>query len=167
VTIRLNNFIDNRRQATFFNYGGLLDFFSLFDYKQNWSSNYWSNWTTPDADGDGFVDNPYVILIATGVQDNLPCARENGWIATRIEQLIDQVEGLDVQQGIEKSLLARLEAGLRILDHLTEKNDVAAIKSLQAFINGVEVRRGKTIPEEDAVALIDAAQEIIDLLGSG
>lgn len=44
VTIRSNNFIGNTVHATFFNYGGLLDFFRLFKYKQNWSSNYWSNW---------------------------------------------------------------------------------------------------------------------------
>ncbi|VVB60066.1 Periplasmic copper-binding protein (NosD) [uncultured archaeon] len=44
VAIRLNNFIGNKVQATFFNYGGLLDLGSLIGYKQNWSSNYWSNW---------------------------------------------------------------------------------------------------------------------------
>lgn len=31
--------------------------------------NYWSNWTSPDNNGDGFVDNPYVF---TGGVDNLP-----------------------------------------------------------------------------------------------
>jgi len=33
--------------------------------------NYWSDWTTPDANGDGFVDNPYVIASGS-YQDNYP-----------------------------------------------------------------------------------------------
>jgi len=38
--------------------------------------NYWSGWTTPNADGDAFVDNPYVF---TSGQDALPWVRQNAW----------------------------------------------------------------------------------------
>jgi len=33
--------------------------------------NYWDNWTTPDGNQDGFVDNPYMIPGGSN-QDNLP-----------------------------------------------------------------------------------------------
>ena len=38
--------------------------------------NYWSGWTTPNADGDALVDNPYIF--ASG-QDTLPWVRQNAW----------------------------------------------------------------------------------------
>jgi hypothetical protein len=41
---------------------------------------------------------------------------------------------------------------------------VAAINSLQAFVNAVEAQSGNHIPVDDANDLIAAAQEIIDLL---
>jgi len=58
-----NNFIDNATQA----YVGTGNVFNL---DKPIGGNYWSDWTEPDADGDGFVDSPYVF---TGGQDNLPC----------------------------------------------------------------------------------------------
>jgi hypothetical protein len=41
----------------------------VFNLDKPTGGNYWSDWTSPDADGDGFVDNPYVF---TDGQDNLP-----------------------------------------------------------------------------------------------
>ncbi len=38
--------------------------------------NYWSDWTAPDIDLDGFVDSPYVFA---GGQDNLPWSVQDGW----------------------------------------------------------------------------------------
>ena len=38
--------------------------------------NYWSDWTSPDAEGDGIVDNPYSVA---GINDNFPWAVESGW----------------------------------------------------------------------------------------
>jgi len=163
IQIYNNNFIDNDTQA----YVGPPGSVNIFNLDKPIGGNYWSNWTTPDADGDGFVDNPFVLNRG---QDNLPWVVQDGWLTTpagALQKLIDQFEGMDLQKGIEKSLLARLEAGLQILKKLPESNDVAAIKYLEAFIKGVEVQRGKKIPEADADALISAAQEIIDLLGSG
>lgn len=84
--------------------------------------------------------------------------------ADLIGQLVDQVESLNLQHGIDNSLDAKLGSALGALDDINENNDVAAINSLQAFINAVEAQSGSHIPEEDADALIAAAQEIIDLL---
>ncbi len=49
---------------------------NIFNLPAPAGGNYWSSWTTPDANGDGFVDSPYVFM---GGQDNLPWAVPNGW----------------------------------------------------------------------------------------
>ncbi|MCK4717429.1 MAG: right-handed parallel beta-helix repeat-containing protein, partial [Thermoplasmata archaeon] len=41
--------------------------------------NYWSDWTTPDNNSDGFVDDPRPID-GGSTQDNWPFTTENGWI---------------------------------------------------------------------------------------
>ena len=66
-----NNFIDNPTQAYVFLSKG-----NDFNLDKPVGGNYWSDWTTPDNDGDGFVDNPYVF---SGDQDNLPWVRQDGW----------------------------------------------------------------------------------------
>jgi parallel beta-helix repeat protein len=70
-----NNFIDNTIQAYATN-GRRSNIFSL---DKPIGGNYWSDWTKPDADGDGFVDSAYVF---TGGVDNLPWARQDGWLPT-------------------------------------------------------------------------------------
>lgn len=47
---------------------------------------------------------------------------------------------------------------------MNENNDIAAVKSLEAFINAVEAHRGKKISDTEADALIGAAQQTIDQL---
>jgi parallel beta-helix repeat protein len=69
-----NNFIDNPTQALVESSSG-----NIFNLDKPIGGNYWSDWTTPDNDGDGFVDNPYVFA---GAQDNLPWAKPNGWLVT-------------------------------------------------------------------------------------
>jgi hypothetical protein len=83
-----------------------------------------------------------------------------------IANLVDQVMTLNLQMGISNSLDAKLETALNALDDLNEQNDVAAINSLQAFINSVEAQSGNELSEEDARALIAAAQAILDILTS-
>ncbi|MFC1712146.1 NosD domain-containing protein [Candidatus Poribacteria bacterium] len=67
-----NNFINNPIQA----YISSDSSGNISNLEKPIGGNYWSDWTTPDDDGDGFVDNPYVL---TGGQDNLPWARPDGW----------------------------------------------------------------------------------------
>jgi len=48
---------------------------NVFNLAAPTGGNWWSGWTSPDANSDGFVDNPYVF---TGGQDNLPLVTQ-GW----------------------------------------------------------------------------------------
>lgn len=71
-----NNFIDNFVQA-YVNVGSSNNSFNL---DKPIGGNYWSNWISPDNDGDGFVDYPYVFLRDRPEQDNLPWASQDGWL---------------------------------------------------------------------------------------
>lgn len=81
-------------------------------------------------------------------------------------ELMDYINGLELQQGIANSLLVKIEAVLEKLEDENINNNVAAINILQALINAVEAQRGKKISEADANSIIAAAQEIIELLRS-
>ncbi len=72
-TVYHNNFIDNGVQAQASGSG------NVFNLASPQGGNYWSDWTSPDADGDGFVDIPYAF---SGGQDNLPFTTQNGWVDT-------------------------------------------------------------------------------------
>jgi len=65
-----NNFLYNTVQAYSLSTG------NVYNLAAPDGGNFWSNWASPDNNGDGFVDNPFVF---TGGQDNLPWAHENGW----------------------------------------------------------------------------------------
>ena len=78
--------------------------------------------------------------------------------------LIDAVMELNLSNGLETMLDAKLAAAFQALADINQNNNVAAINSLQAFINAVEAQRGKTLSDGDATALIAAAQAIVDLL---
>ena len=86
--------------------------------------------------------------------------------AVSIVLLAEDVIELNLQNGIEISLDVKLDAALQALDDINENNDVAAINSLQAFINAVEAQRGNKIPEADADALIAETLRIIELLNT-
>lgn len=82
-----------------------------------------------------------------------------------INDLIDTVTDLNLKKGIDNSLDAKLNSALNALDDLNQNNDVAAINSLQAFINAVEAQRGNSLTDAQADMLINIAQSIIDSLG--
>lgn len=105
--------------------------------------------------------DPYADLrfVAVGRPESSP--------AQAIDELISTVEDMNLQQGIENSLDAKLNAVLQALDDVNENNDVAAINSLEAFINAVEAQRGNKISEKDADELIAIAQQIINLITAG
>ncbi len=81
-----------------------------------------------------------------------------------IWELIDEVIGVNLSQGISNSLDVKLDAALRALTDVNENNDVAAVNTLEAFINEVEAQSGQMIPQQDAAHLSALANEIIDLL---
>ena len=69
-----NNFINNPTQA----YVDGTSSGNIFNLAEPIGGNFWSDWRTPDSDGDGFVDDPYVF---TGGQDNLPHVCPFGGVA--------------------------------------------------------------------------------------
>ncbi|MHC4394231.1 MAG: PKD domain-containing protein [Planctomycetota bacterium] len=66
-----NNFINNQTQAYTYSCSG-----NVFSLAAPTGGNYWSDWTTPDGDRDGLVDNHYVF---TSGEDNLPWVRQYAW----------------------------------------------------------------------------------------
>ncbi|MFC1738697.1 nitrous oxide reductase family maturation protein NosD [Planctomycetota bacterium] len=153
-----NDFIYNGLQATSSGSG------NVFNLPAPTGGNFWSNWMTPDEDGDGFVDYPYVF---SGGQDNLPLTQPVVGCLTPQEmlgELINQVVGLNLQKGIENSLDAKLDAALKALEDINSNNDVAAINTLDAFINAVEAQSGNKISEANANALIATVQAIFAVL---
>jgi hypothetical protein len=83
-----------------------------------------------------------------------------------LEGIINTVIALNLQQGISNSVDAKLQSALQAIDDTNSNNDVAAINSLNAFINAVEAQRGNKISEADADELISAAQALIAVLES-
>jgi len=81
-----------------------------------------------------------------------------------IEQLINVVQSLNLQAGIENSLDAKLGAAIQALDDVNLNNDVAAINALTAFINATVAQRGNKIPEADADEIIGLAEAAITAL---
>ena len=75
--------------------------------------------------------------------------------------LSQTVIDLDLKQGIEMGLDAKLANVLHALQDVNVNNDVAAINSLNAFINAVEAQHGKVIYDADANSLLSIAQQII------
>ncbi|MFX1254328.1 MAG: nitrous oxide reductase family maturation protein NosD [Promethearchaeota archaeon] len=73
--VKWNDFINNATLNTTLpitsqakEFGGVLN---TFEY------NFWSNWTSPDANGDGIVDNPYEIESDKKTYDPYPMVRPN------------------------------------------------------------------------------------------
>jgi hypothetical protein len=84
-----------------------------------------------------------------------------------ILRLIAKVMVLNLHNGIENSLDAKLENALKALDDLNANNDVAAINAIEAFINHVQAQSGDKISVADADDLIYAANNIIVALQNG
>jgi parallel beta-helix repeat protein len=87
-----NNFIDNTVQAYVTGSDG-----NIFNLEKPIGGNYWSDRTSLDADGDGFVDSPYIF---TGGVDYLPWARQDGWLPTPKVYYVNAVNGDDNYNGL-------------------------------------------------------------------
>ena len=120
-----------------------------------------------DVNADGFAD---LIVGAVGDDNNGSASGSARVILggpsalTLLEQLIQAVVDLNLQQGINNSLDAKLDAVLQALEDLNENNDAAVPNVLNAFITQVAAQSGNQIPQAEAAVLIASAQEIIDLL---
>lgn len=78
TTIYHNNFIGNETQVDCFGSTP-----GVLNQTRPTGGNFWSDWTSPDVDGDWFVDDPYEIVWgSTQVTDELPWAIADGWKAT-------------------------------------------------------------------------------------
>lgn len=84
--------------------------------------------------------------------------------ALLLEELAKQVTDLNLQEGIDNSLDAKLYAAQQAIDDVKENNNIAAINTLEAFINAVEAQRYNKISSDDAETLIAAAYYIIVVL---
>ena len=78
--------------------------------------------------------------------------------------MIATVEDMNLQQGIDNSLDAKLDSALNALDDVNQNNDVAAINSLNAFKNAVEAQTGGKLTDAQADTLIAEADSIISML---
>jgi hypothetical protein len=81
-----------------------------------------------------------------------------------INALITKVASFNLQQGIDNSLDAKLEAALQALEDVNANNDASAVNRLEAFISEVNAQRGNKLTIEQADALVADAQAIILVL---
>jgi len=86
------------------------------------------------------------------------------WPEVAVGSLLADVAELGLQEAIANSLTKKLDAALKALSDSNQNNEVAAVNSLNAFINLVEAQRGKKIEEADADVLMDRAAGIIEAL---
>jgi len=162
-----NNFINNTEQV----YLAHLNDINIWDDSYPSGGNYWSDYTGVDNCGgpyqnetgsDGIGDTPY--FIDENNRDNYPLM--NPWTPKNaIRKLIRDVENMNLQQGIDNSLDAKLTVALGALEALNADQRNDAINKLDAFVNEIEAQREKKLTNEQADYLIGAAQEIINLLG--
>ena len=83
---------------------------------------------------------------------------------TAINQTIDAVIIMNLGRGIEGGLVSKLDAALQAIEDINENNNVAACNALEAFINAVEAQSGNKISTQDALDLINIANEILSTL---
>lgn len=84
-----------------------------------------------------------------------------------IQALVESVAQLNARAGIVNSLDAKLSAASGALADVNAQNNVAALATLNAFIDAVQAQSGTQIGAADADKLIADAEAIIALLTAG
>jgi len=128
-----NNFIDNTDQTDVY-----LSYTSLFNLDAPTGGNYWSNWNTPDNDGDGFVDVHYTI---TGYgYDELPWAIPNGWLQNQPPDEITVL--IDIKPGSDANSINLGAKGVVPVAVLTTADfDATTLKPDTVVLAGAEPKR--------------------------
>ena len=152
---------------------GILDTHTaVFD----WGDGTTTTGVTTESNGSGSASGshtytlPGIYTIALTVTDKDGGAGSNSTTVTVLtpaqatRNLIDLVQTYNLQQGIENSLDAKLNAAVNTLNDLNNHNNGAAVNALQAFINAVNAQRGSHITDAQADILIQAAQQILNNL---
>ena len=102
-----------------------------------------------------------------------PTAAFHAFLADRImsaivldilDDLGQQVSGLNAKNGVRISLNNKLDGAMRLLADENTNNDGAAVSKLLAFIRKVENQQGKQISADTADALIERAEQVLALL---
>jgi hypothetical protein len=134
---------------------------------------------TIDSDGDGdtseplpldlggwprFVDHPLAPDTGSGTPPIVDMGAYE-YQPVGLPELKDAVLALELAHGIERSLLAKLDAASRTLEDRNSTNDVAACNAIRAFINALEALSGKHVSDAEATALIEMADQTLELLG--
>ena len=105
--------------------------------------------------------------VAFSVADSIDGGDDDGEPTTQtfsVDDIISTIESGQLKnKGIERSLIAKLEACQKKLDEGQYKT---AMNILNAFINHIEAQSRKHIPEDLAEDLIDQARELIEDLNS-
>ena len=113
---------------------------------------------------NGMIDNMRIYnrtLTDTEIQD----LYEEGFTPVELlSNLISRVVALNLQNGISNALDAKLDTAISAISDMNDNNNVAAVNSLNAFINSVEAQKGNKITIEDADMLIASANKIITKL---
>jgi hypothetical protein len=143
--------------STFTNFGAISNY--IVNHLGGTIDNYGSITTLNNS---GIVDNHCSATIGTIAQNdgtiNDLCPLET------IELLIQDIQELNIDYGIENSLDSKLSTALKALEDINAHNDVGAVNSLNSFVNAVSAQSGKKISEIDAELLILTAGEIITML---
>jgi len=119
---------------------------------------------TMDWNGSGELFNPFDP--SNPLTFTYQCAVNTLFPATPANlvglSLTPEVLGLQLPQGIERKLVARLD---RALAQIQRGNDPRAVHSLQVFIDQVERLSSTVIDPIDAASLVAGAWEVIELIG--